>query len=278
MTRFRGEQRAGMTKGKNMKYIDAGINLFSNQFSNKENVIKEANNSDIGCILISNSMKEVHSNINFIKKHSKDEIGKNIRCTTGIHPHNAKNAVDADFETIKKLASSPSAVAVGECGLDYDRMFSDKKSQLLCFEKQIQIAEELDLPLYLHERAAVEDFIKTMKKHPDICKKSIVHCFTGKAAVLREYVNMGFHIGITGWIADDARGKDLRKAVELLPLDRVIIETDSPFLKPKCIKDNNINFPTNVPIVARELAKYMNCSEEELTSACLENTLRLFRF
>ena len=100
------------------------------------------------------------------------------------------------------------------------------------------------MPLFLHERNAVEDFIKVLEKHKEICKKSVVHCFTGNVETVKIYLSMGFNIGITGWICDERRSKDLRKAVRYIPLDKIMIETDSPFLIPKNIQGlGKINYP-----------------------------------
>ena len=156
-------------------------------------------------------------------------------------------------------------------------MFSTKENQIKCFEKQIEIAETLNMPLFLHERNAVEDFIKVLSHHREICKKSIVHCFTGNTETLKKYLSMGCYIGITGWICDSRRAKDLRQAVRYIPLDRIMIETDSPFLTPKNIQGlNKTNYPQNVKYVAKELAMHMGVPENTLISKAKENTEHFF--
>lgn len=158
-----------------------------------------------------------------------------------------------------------------------DRMFSTKENQIRCLEKHIIIAEKWGKPLFLHERDASEDFVKRLRKHPEICEKSVVHCFTGTKKTLDTYLGMGFSIGITGWICDDVRGKVLRDAVGIIPLDRILIETDAPYLTPKNVQGlNRINVPQNIVYVARELAKWMKVSEEVLVEAAKKNTERLF--
>ena len=125
------------------------------------------------------------------------------------------------------------------------------------------LAEKLNKPLFLHERSAAEDFIKRFKKHRDICEKSVVHCFTGNKDTLDRYLSMGFSIGITGWICDDRRAKELREAVRIIPLDRILIETDAPYLTPRNVPGlDRTNTPRNIVFVARELAKYMKVSED----------------
>jgi TatD DNase family protein len=116
-----------------------------------------------------------------------------------------------------------------------------------------------------------------MKKHPEQCSRSVVHCFTGDAQALKTYLDMGFYIGITGWICDDRRGKALREAVRLIPLDRLMIETDAPYLIPKNVEGlGHVNVPQNIRYVAAELAKHMKTDAADLTAQVLENTRRFF--
>ena len=207
----------------------------------------------------------------FVKKH-------NVFGTAGIHPHNADRAKQEDFEQMEKIFSeNEKIVAVGECGLDYDRMFSARENQIRCLEKHIVLAEKLHMPLFLHERSAADDFTIRFKKHPEICKNSVVHCFTGDKKTLDRYLSMGFSIGITGWICDDRRGGELREAVSMIPLDRILVETDAPYLTPKNVPNlNRTNVPQNVKYVVRELAKYMKVPEEELIENTRKNTERIF--
>ena len=171
------------------------------------------------------------------------------------------------------MSENDKLVAVGECGLDYDRMFSTKENQIRCLEKHIVLAEKLNKPLFLHERSAADDFIKRFKKHPDICKKSVVHCFTGEKETLDKYLSMGFSIGITGWICDDRRAKELRDAVHMIPLDRILVETDAPYLTPKNVPGlDRTNVPQNIKYVVRDLAKYMKVEEDVLIENARQNT------
>ena len=166
---------------------------------------------------------------------------------------------------------------MGECGLDYDRMFSTKENQIRCLEKHIVLAKKLGKPLFLHERSAADDFVKRFKKHPEVCARSVVHCFTGDKRTLDQYLSMGFSIGITGWICDDRRAKELREAVSIIPLDRILVETDAPYLTPRNVPGlSRTNVPQNVVYVVRELAKYMKVSEDVLAQRARENTERVF--
>ena len=253
------------------KYYDIGVNLFCKQFPNPEQIINDALQSGVTCILTGTDPKENRQIDTFINNHQ-------AYGTVGIHPHNADSTKDKDYLEIENIAKTNNKiVAIGECGLDFDRMFSTKENQIKCFEKQIEIAETLNMPLFLHERNAVEDFIKVLSNHKEICKKSIVHCFTGNTETLKKYLSMGCYIGITGWICDSRRAKDLRQAVKYIPLDRIMIETDSPFLTPKNIQGlSKTNYPQNVKYVAKELAIHMGVPENTLISKAKENTEHFF--
>lgn len=255
-----------------IKYYDIGLNLFCKQFPEPEKVVQEASDHDVCCILTGTDMKENRKINDFIKTH-------NAFGTAGIHPHNADRAKQEDFQIIEQILSENNkVVAVGECGLDYDRMFSTKENQIRCLEKHIVLAEKLDKPLFLHERSAADDFIKRFKNHPEICKKSVVHCFTGDKTILDKYLSMGFSIGITGWICDDRRGKELRDAVRIIPLDRILVETDAPYLTPKNVPGlNRTNVPQNIKYVVRDLAKYMKVEEDVLIENARKNTERIFK-
>lgn len=254
-----------------IKYYNIGLNLFCRQFKNPERIIEDAAKNEIACILTSTDMKE-NTRINeFSKTH-------NVYGTAGIHPHNSDSAKKEDFELIEKIASeNERIVAIGECGLDFDRMFSTRENQIRCLEKHIVLAEKLNMPLFLHERSAAADFIKRFKNHLNICNRSVVHCFTGDKDTLKKYLDMGFNIGITGWICDDRRGRELREAVKLIPLDRIMIETDAPYLTPKNVPGlDRTNVPQNICYVARDLAEYMGVSEDLLIENAKNNTERIF--
>ncbi len=255
----------------NIKYYDIGLNLFCRQFPDPERVIQRAASAGINCILTGTDMKENQRIDTFIKTHE-------VYGTAGIHPHNADSAKKEDFDLLETLLTgNDRMVAVGECGLDFDRMFSTRENQIRCLEKHIVLAEKLDMPLFLHERSSAEEFVRRFKKHPEICKKSIVDCFTGDKRTLEQYLEMGFSIGVTGWICDDRRAKELREAVRVLPLDRVLIETDAPYLTPRNVPGlDRTNVPENIVYVARDLAKYMGVEEQVLIQRARENTERIF--
>lgn len=254
-----------------VRYYDIGLNLFCRQFPDPVKILQDAEKEGVSCILTGTDRKENQRIDAFVKE-------REVYGTAGIHPHNADSARQEDFDLIEKMITeNPRIVAVGECGLDFDRMFSTKENQIRCLEKHILLAEKLNKPLFLHERSAAGDFVKRFKKHPEICKRSVVHCFTGNKETLEKYLQMGFSIGITGWICDDKRGKELREAVKRIPPDRILIETDAPYLTPKNVPGlGRINVPQNIVYVARELAKHMGVEEEVLIQNAKANTERIF--
>lgn len=255
----------------NIRFYDIGLNLFSRQFPDPEKILRNAQDVGVACVITGSDMKSSRKTAEFVKQHS-------AWGTAGIHPHNADSAKESDFQELEAMHSgNPGLVAVGECGLDFDRMFSTKENQIQCLKRHIALAEKLHKPLFLHERDAAEDFIQVFQDHPEICKNSVVHCFTGCRDTLEKYLEMGFLIGITGWICDDRRANDLRNAVGILPLDRVLLETDAPYLTPRNVSGlKRVNIPENICYVAATLAEYMHVPEEELLICAKANTERLF--
>ena len=252
-------------------YYDIGLNLFCRQFRDPDRILADAAAAGVSCILTGSDMKESEQVAEYVQSH--DCYG-----TCGIHPHGADLARPADFDRIREIVTAnPKIVAVGECGLDYDRMFSTRENQLRCFDRHIRLAEELKKPLFLHERLASKDFIARMKAHPEQCARSVVHCFTGDARTISAYLEMGFYIGITGWICDDRRAAELREAVKLLPPERVMLETDAPYLTPRNVKGlGNVNVPQNIRYVAETLAGYMKTDPAALIAQAKANTERFF--
>lgn len=291
--------------------FDAGVNLCSSQFNGYLDTMMEHSNSDIdvnheyentivtkpklnGLISISNSQQEWRKNIGHTKKYSTNNF--KVYTTIGIHPHNATsvNSNDVFTELHTLVRENPTnVVAVGECGLDYDRItkFNPgsskeeidkiKEKQKEVFKKQIEIANEFNKPLYMHDRDASHDMYPILKeakeRYPNL--KGIIHCFTGKVTYMKKYIELGFYIGITGWICDEKRNKDLVEAVKNLPLNKVILETDAPWLIPKDYAkkwNTRRNQPDAIYYVSYHLAYYMNVDEDELIEKATENTKILF--
>ena len=150
---------------------------------------------------------------------------------------------------------------------------------MFAFEEQIKIAIKKNKPLFLHQRDSHDDFIKILRKYSSDISKAVVHCFTGTKNQLDEYLNMGLYIGLTGWICDERRNKELRESIKSIPIDRLMIETDSPYLIPRNLSSkpkNNRNEPMNITHIADEIAKLMNVDRNKLIEKTYNNSIRFF--
>jgi len=169
--------------------------------------------------------------------------------------------------------------SVGETGLDFFRNISSYEEQIFAFEEQIKIAIDKELPLFLHQREAHDDFIKILSKYRNSIPKSVVHCFTGTQKELDDYLDIGCHIGLTGWICDANRNIDLRKSLINIPLDKLMIETDCPYLIPKNLQEkpkNNRNEPAFLPHIAKEISSLVNVDIDQLVKKTYENSIKFF--
>ncbi|GAB4149659.1 MAG: TatD family hydrolase [Planctomycetota bacterium] len=199
--------------------------------------------------------------------------------TAGIHPHHARNADDAAIAGLRALAEEPAIVAIGECGLDFYRDLSPRPDQERCFEAQIELASETGLPLFVHDREAASRVLPLIAKRRDALAGVVVHCFTGCERELRAYLDLGCHIGITGWICDERRGSELRRIAGFVPLDHLMLETDAPYLIPGTISPKprtRRNEPSFLPWVLAEVARCSGRAPEEVARATTENAQRFF--
>ena len=254
--------------------IDIGLNLMNKQFDvDRESVIKRAEEQNITPLIITG----VHLNDSKKAVSFAEKYPKKLYCTVGVHPHDAKTCNENTVSELYKLAQNTQVCAIGECGLDYDRNFSPRDIQKKWFEEQIILAEELNMPLFLHERAAFTDFKKIMIQHKEICNRSVVHCFTGNGMELQNYLRMGCFIGIAGWICDERRGGHLKTLIKMIPLDRLMIETDAPFLIPRDLKANSRrNEPVYLRHILKTISKCLNKEEGEVAEIVTRNTKKFF--
>ncbi|WP_051603322.1 TatD family hydrolase [Simplicispira psychrophila] len=200
-----------------------------------------------------------------------------VFATAGAHPHGAKSYDPSTFRELTELWKCPEVVAVGECGLDYNRNFSTPQAQRIAFEQQLSMAVETRKPLFLHCRDAFTDFHDMLT--PAMCDgaRGVVHCFTGNRAEAEAFLAMELDIGITSWITDLQRGQALREALAAIPLDRLHLETDAPYLFPKNAGTRRgHNEPANLPWVAASVAELMGRDVDEIIQACSSNSRRMF--
>ena len=202
-----------------------------------------------------------------------------MRATAGVHPHHASEYDDDVESALVELLAQDAVVAVGECGLDYFRNFSPREAQLDAFERQLALAKTTQKPLFLHQRDAHEDFVAVLETHVDGLPHAVAHCFTGDETMLRRYLDMGLYIGITGWICDERRGAHLRDLVPLIPDDRLMIETDAPYLLPRTLDPKpktRRNEPMYLPEVLRVVAESAGVSPGTMAQRTTENAARFF--
>jgi TatD DNase family protein len=200
-----------------------------------------------------------------------------IYASVGIHPHDVKDCSKEVLESLKKLVENTKVKAWGETGLDFNRMFSPRALQEKWFVRQIEVAQELGLPLIFHERDSKGRFGEMLKKHLGSNAKGVVHCFSGNKKELFDYLSMGLYIGITGIITIESRGAELRKLVTEIPPDRLLIETDAPYLTPAPQKNKTRrNEPAFVSSVLLKIAEVRQEDPEELSLKIWKNTHRLY--
>ncbi len=205
------------------------------------------------------------------------EAHAGITASVGVHPHDAKNCSQSVLEGLVKLAKSRKVRAWGEIGLDYNRMYSPKTDQEKWFTQQLEIAAQLDLPVIFHERDSKGRFLEILCNYAPAGLKGVVHCFSGNQNELKHYLELGLYIGITGIITIKERGAQLRKLVPTIPVDRLLIETDAPYLIPAPEKRHSRrNEPAFVKSVLFKLAEVRKENPEDLASYVWENTCRLY--
>ncbi len=204
---------------------------------------------------------------------------KKFRATVGVHPHLAKEWNENTPQKLHALAQDSTVVAIGETGLDYNRNHSTPDTQRLVFEKHIELATETQLPLFLHQRDAHQDFLALITPHYRELAAAVVHCFTGDERQLDDYLELNFYIGITGWICDERRGKHLKKIIPKIPPSSLMLETDAPYLLPRSLPqrpDRNRNEPRFLAHIAEQVAMHLDKDIQELTTQTTANAQRFF--
>jgi TatD DNase family protein len=197
-----------------------------------------------------------------------------------VHPHHAADLTREALPALHEMARDSAVVAAGECGLDYFRDFSPRDLQRRAFGWQLEIAVDTGKPVFLHQRDAHEDFVAMLSDYAPRLAGGVAHCFTAGAKERDAYLELGLHIGITGWICDERRGSHLREVVKGIPGDRLLLETDAPYLLPRDLKPapkSRRNEPHFLPHVAAVIAAARGESLESLARTATDNTRRLFR-
>nr|CAG4640953.1 EOG090X080R [Eulimnadia texana] len=278
--------------------VDIGANLTNSKYSRDlDSVIERAKDAGVRKIMVTGASIQC----------SKDALRLTrlypgtLYSTAGVHPHDAKTWTDDCYDVIKELALNPECVAVGECGLDFNRNFSPPDVQLEVFEKQVQLACEIKKPMFLHERDAHDDLVRILEKYRDRLPPTVVHCFTGTSAQAQKYIEMGLYVGLTGFLWKDKSDDGVRAVLEkgLIPLDRLLVETDAPFMYPNVrgskipphvkqgLTERSLSFlnryctfqrnePCSLPVTVEMIAAYMKRTPDEVAMATTINAMKLF--
>jgi TatD DNase family protein len=253
---------------------DIGLNLTHKQFApDRDEVVERALAAGVAHMMVTGlSAAQSHEALGLAQ--ARPGV---LRSTVGVHPHNARTFDERTQSELHALLRNPEAAAVGECGLDYDRDFSPRDQQRRAFELQLELAVSLGKPVFLHQRSAHDDFTRILQNAKGLVG-GVVHCFTGTTSELERYLELGLCVGITGFICDERRGVHLLDVVKRMPVGRLMVETDAPFLLPRDMKTSTgqRNEPAFLPHVAAAVARARGESFDELVRHTSETARRVF--
>lgn len=256
--------------------IDIGINLAHESYdADRDAVIARAEAAGVVQMIVTgSSAASSRAAISLSRQHP----GK-LFATAGVHPHHATELTSTVLGELGQLALEPQVLAVGECGLDYYRNYSPHAVQREAFHRQLELAAQAGKPVFLHQRDAHEDFIAILREHWAALAGGVAHCFTGAAPELDCYLELGLSIGITGWICDERRGAHLLEIVRRIPADRLLLETDGPYLLPRDLEPkpaSRRNEPAYLAHVAAAVARARGEPAEALAQSSTEAARKLF--
>lgn len=259
-----------------MKWIDIGVNLTNKRFNkDRMKIIADAEAAGVDCQIVTGT--NLAESIQAFQL--TQDYPERLYSTAGCHPHDAKHFTKQHFQQLEALLANKAVVAVGECGLDFNRNFSPPDVQVKVFEQQLQLACRINKPIFLHERDAFEPQVELLQTYLPQLKGAVIHCFTGTEVQLSTYLDLGLSIGITGWVCDERRGLSLKKMIHLIPDNKLMLETDAPYLLPRDLRPkpkSNRNLPQYLPHIAQVVADARNTSLESLSMQCYLNTQRFF--
>lgn len=256
-----------------MRFFDSHCHLDDHSYTKDfENMLLKADKALVkGMMTVGVTERSSEICVHIAEQH------EGVYASVGIHPHDAKECSEDVLKRLEKLSKSPKVKAWGETGLDFNRMHSPKDIQEKWFVRQLEIADKTDLPLIFHERDSEGRFLEILRHHDSKKRSGVVHCFSGDKNELESYLDLGLYIGITGIITMSERGEGLRDLVKFIPSDRLLIETDAPYLTPAPHKNKTRrNEPSFVPAVLMKIAEVTGVSPENLAETVWDNTCRLY--
>jgi TatD DNase family protein len=259
-----------------IELVDIGVNLTNKSLlADLDGVLQRALNAGVTQLVVTGtSLADSAQAIVLCARYPTRLVS-----TCGIHPHHASDWNADSYGDLRNLARQSCVRAIGETGLDFNRNFSPAAAQELAFAQQMVLAAELQLPLFCHQRDAHDRFAAMLGENRQHLDRVVVHCFTDSREALIEYLDLDCYIGITGWICDERRGLELRELIKLIPEDRLLLETDAPYLLPRNLQPkprSRINEPAYLRHVLDEVAKYQQRPVDALAQAVLGNSRRFF--
>jgi TatD DNase family protein len=262
----------------NPPLVDIGINLAHDSYdADRDQVLARARAAGVVQLVVTgSSIDSTRRAIDLVRSHPGV-----LRATAGVHPHHAGDLGAQHIPELRELMQAPEVGAAGECGLDYFRNFSSHADQLRAFRWQLELAAGLRRPVFLHQRDAHEDFMAVLREFLPQLPAAVAHCFTGNARELDDYLEAGLHIGITGWISDERRGRHLPALVRRIPADRLMLETDGPYLLPRNIEPRPAtrrNEPMYLVHVCKAVAAARDEDPASVAAATTANARRFFGF
>ena len=257
-----------------MQLVDIGANLTHSSFRDDlDAVVARAREAGVARIIVTGTTVEESRQAADLSSSSDFFFS-----TAGVHPHHARECDSGTIPALRELAKLPRVVAIGECGLDFNRNYSPHPDQEKWFAAQVALACELGKPLFLHSRDSKEAFIQVLSQFQKL-PRTVAHCFTGERAELRAYLDLGLYIGITGWICDERRGRHLLELVKDIPADRLLLETDSPYLAPRDLHPQpkaRRNEPAHLPHILRVVARALDKAPERVAEETTRNAKSFF--
>ena len=251
-----------------MKLVDIGANLTHPAFApDLDEVLVRARQAGVETIIVTGTTVE----------ESRQASALGLPFTVGVHPHHARDCGPDTISQLKTLAGGPHCVAIGECGLDFNRNYSPHPDQEKWFVAQLELGLSIGKPLFLHSRDAHPRFSDILGNYKP--PRAVAHCFTGTREELKAYLELGLYIGITGWICDERRGKHLLELVKEIPGDKLLLETDSPYLTPRDMKPQpkaRRNEPAFLPHILKAVARALGRPAEEVAAETARNARALF--
>lgn len=266
--------------------VDIGANLTHECFADDlDAVLRRARAANVGELILTGTNREGSEQAaELARRYSgscyPESCFPGLYATAGLHPHDASQWNNKLAAALRDLHRRPEVVAVGECGLDFNRNFSTPAEQEHAFEAQLGLAVESGLPLFIHERDAGPRMLEILHAWRNDISQAVVHCFTGERATLYGYLDLDLHIGLTGWICDERRGHHLRELVGEIPANRLMLETDCPYLLPRNLPaklKSRRHEPALLPWIAAEIAHWRGEDETSLAVATSDTARRFFR-